>query len=46
MPCPRYPIFAYNAGDGGGSGVVEDLGGGRLQLTFDPDGELTAFDRL
>ncbi|KAI8474316.1 MAG: hypothetical protein J3K34DRAFT_408169 [Monoraphidium minutum] len=31
-----YPIFAYKAQDGGGSGTVKDLGGGKLQLTFDP----------
>ena len=35
-----YPTFAYNAGDGGGEGRVRDLGGGRLQLTFDPAGAL------
>jgi len=31
-----YPIFDYKAGDGGGSGIVTNLGNGRLQLTFDP----------
>lgn len=31
-----YPIFSYNAAEGGGDGSVEDLGGGRSKLTFDP----------
>ncbi|GBF96169.1 hypothetical protein Rsub_08917 [Raphidocelis subcapitata] len=31
-----YPRFKYNAADGGGSGRVADLGGGKLRLTFDP----------
>lgn len=33
-----YPMFAYKAQDGGGEGTVQDLGDGRLKLTFDPAG--------
>jgi hypothetical protein len=35
----RYPMFKYNAAGGGGTGTVQQLGNGKVQLTFNAAGE-------
>lgn len=34
-----YPMFAYNASSGGGTGSVQQLPGDKLQMTFNAEGE-------